>query len=89
MWSDLSTHSDWSNQQSLMALVTELKFSGLGENLDQYVYPPENLHTIIVYVWLRHPRKDCASIKPEQAYQVETANVGKVFIIATRSIGYH
>ncbi len=23
MWSDLSTHSDWSNQQSLMALVTE------------------------------------------------------------------
>ncbi len=24
MWSDLSTYSDWSNQQSLMALVIEI-----------------------------------------------------------------
>ncbi len=24
MWSDLSTYSDWSNEQSLMTLVTEL-----------------------------------------------------------------
>ncbi len=37
-WSDLSMHSDWFNQQSLMAVITEWYAIGLAKNAQMCAY---------------------------------------------------